>query len=169
MNKWMKRFLSGLIATTVCCLFSSYDHANGSSTHESAQLQWLDSFASAQEESKSKSKPILILFTGGQWCPACVKLEKEVLSKPEFLDGVKDKFVFLKANFPTYDESAIKSSPYYSLMEKYSVSVFPTLIVVDSEGKHLFTISYKAATAQTYATELSTKLDFHYSNIAQRE
>jgi len=42
----------------------------------------------AIEEALEQDKDILLLFTGSDWCPPCKKLESEVFSQQEFLDGV---------------------------------------------------------------------------------
>ena len=49
----------------------------------------------AVEEATEQDKDILLLFTGSDWCPPCKKLESEVFSQQEFLDGVSDQFVLV--------------------------------------------------------------------------
>ena len=49
-----------------------------------ARNRWLTSFEEAQAQSRESDKPILANFTGSDWCGWCIKLKKEVFSKPEF-------------------------------------------------------------------------------------
>lgn len=166
MKKWITRFFSSAITAAACLVLPSFDQGTSQVSTQS-EIKWLNSFSAAQQQARANSKPILILFTGTQWCPACIKLEKDVLMKPEFMDAVKNRFVFVKAEFPKYDENSIKASPYFSLMERYGISLFPTLIIVDADGNHLFTVNYKAAAPQAYAEELNNKLQY-YQNLSAR-
>lgn len=120
----------------------------------STQIQWLKNYSDATAKAQSEKKPIAILFTGSGWCPACVKLEREVIANSEFNQSVGQKFVFLKAEFPDYSESAIMASPYKQLMDRYGVTAFPTIVVIDANGQQLYTVHYKQGGAQIYAHEL---------------
>src|SRR5688572_31835841 len=41
---------------------------------------WLTDIEAAKKKAAAENKPILALFTGSDWCPACIKWEKEVFS-----------------------------------------------------------------------------------------
>ena len=41
---------------------------------------WLTDLKSAQEMAKSEHKPLLMDFTGSDWCGWCIKLKAEVFS-----------------------------------------------------------------------------------------
>ena len=47
-------------------------------------FKWYDNLDEAMKESERLYRPIFALFTGSDWCPWCIKLEREILSKPEF-------------------------------------------------------------------------------------
>src|SRR5689334_11822900 len=57
-------------------------------------IDWCESYSDSTKQSKATSKPIVILFTGTNWCPACKRLEKSVLNNPKFIQAVNDKFLF---------------------------------------------------------------------------
>lgn len=118
------------------------------------QINWLNSYSDAVSSSQSTSKPIVILFTGTSWCPACMKLERDVIANPEFIRAVGDKFVFLKAEFPDYSERAIKASPFKPLMDQYGVNQYPTMVVINANGQKLATVNYRNGAARSYADEL---------------
>ena len=46
--------------------------------------EWLTDFNQAKEEAAEKKLPILIDFTGSDWCSWCIKLDQEVFSQNEF-------------------------------------------------------------------------------------
>jgi thiol-disulfide isomerase/thioredoxin len=121
-------------------------------------INWLRNYSDAVALSQSTSKPIAILFTGTGWCPACMKLERTVLNNPEFAQAVAQRFVFLKAEFPDYSESAVMASPYKPLLDRYGVNAFPTIVVVNTNGQMLYTVNYREGGPQAYAQELLQKL-----------
>jgi thioredoxin-related protein len=123
------------------------------------QLSWITNFKEALAKSQSTGQPIVMLFTGTNWCPACMKLEKEVLTKPEFAQALGNQFVFFKAEFPDYGEDAIMSSPYSTLLQQYDINAFPTLIVINASGKQLYTVNYQAGGPAIYINELLQKLN----------
>jgi protein disulfide-isomerase len=153
-----------LLSTTLLIAQPSYPPGNSRmnsasyNANPSGQINWLKSYNDAVALSQSTSKPIVILFTGTGWCPACVKLEREVINRPEFAQAVGQRFVFLKAEFPDYSESAVMASPYKPLLDRYGVNAFPTLVVVDANGQQLYTVNYQQGGPQAYAQELLQKL-----------
>lgn len=128
------------------------------SAASSEELEWCDTYTESIEKAKTTGKPLLILFTGSDWCPACMKLEREVLSKPEFVRGVSDNFVFYRAEFSDPSPEALASTPDSVLLDRYNVNMFPTIVVIDGNGKQLFSLNYKAGGPNVYVQELNQKL-----------
>ena len=80
-----------------------------------------------------EKKPLLVEFTGSDWCPPCIAMRKNVFSKKEFLDAAGKKFILVELDFPKGDkELKEKNDPY---AEKYKIEGFPTVILFDSAGK----------------------------------
>lgn len=140
-------------------LYAAYDSSSAAGSYYSNQINWLKSYSEAVNQSRATSKPILILFTGTNWCPACMKLERDVLTKPEFAQAVGNQFVFLKADFPSHSADAINRSPYKSLMDQYGIGAFPSIVVVNANGQQLFTVNYQAGGPDAYIRELMQKLN----------
>lgn len=148
--------LNGLMAQPTMKSFPSApsgEHSIGSN-----RLQWQNKFSEAVALSQSTSKPIAILFTGTSWCPACQKLEREVMSQPEFAQLVGQKFVFLKAEFPEYSENSLMKSPFKPLLDRYGINSFPTIVVINANGQELYRVNYRQGGPQAYAQEMLQKL-----------
>lgn len=146
---------------------SSYpgnDFSRQQNTQNLSKINWLHSYSDAVALSQSTSKPILILFTGTGWCPACMKLERDVLTRPEFAQVVGQKFVFLKAEFPDYSESSVMASPFKPLLDRYGVDAFPTMVVVNSNGQQLYVVNYREGGVQMYTQELLQRLNQNTSS-----
>ena len=55
-----------------------------------AEAGWHTTWDAAAKESKSTGKPILMDFTGSDWCGWCIKLNDEVFKHDPFKTGVAD-------------------------------------------------------------------------------
>lgn len=117
-------------------------------------IHWFNTYDAALHQAAVQKKPVLILFTGTSWCPACKKLEKEVLTHPRFGSQVADQFIFLKADFRAHSGDKFFSSPFYQLLEKYQVQYFPTFVVVNSQGEELFRVDYQPGGVEDYTKKL---------------
>ncbi len=111
-----------------------------------AKSGWLTDYKQAQQQAKSNKKVMLLDFTGSDWCGWCIKLDKEVFSKPEFQEYANKNLVLVELDFPRRKEiSATERSQNEELAQEHGVQGFPTLIVLDSNGKKMGELSYGAA------------------------
>jgi len=116
---------------------------------------WLTDFELAKQQSEKKHLPILVNFTGSDWCPYCKKLENEVFSKPEFLNYVKENFVILKIDFPQNHKLAGKILKIHKkLAEKYKVKEFPAVVFLDKNGEFILKTGYRDGGVQSYISFL---------------
>ena len=100
---------------------------------------WSTDYAASIAEAATSKKPILLEFTGSDWCPPCMKQNKDVFEQPAFEKFAKDKLVLVKLDFPISKPQApeIKERN-QKLAAQYSVEgFFPTIILLNSEGKEL--------------------------------
>ena len=95
-------------------------------------------YKKAQEEAKANNKALLMDFTGSDWCPACVELQKEIFSKPEFRDYASKNFVFLEIDFPRRkpqpQEVVLQNQ---ELAAQYGIEAFPSVIMLSRDGKKI--------------------------------
>src|ERR1700721_269617 len=64
------------------------------------QITWITDYEEALRQSRATSKPVLLFFTGSDWCYWCIKLKSEAISTPEFAAATFDKFIFMIVDFP---------------------------------------------------------------------
>lgn len=72
----------------------------GSMTIEAQEVTWHTDMNKALEISKKTKKPLLLFFTGSDWCGWCIRLQKEVLKTPEFAKWAKENVVLVELDFP---------------------------------------------------------------------
>lgn len=82
---------------------------------------------------EKENKAVLLEFTGSDWCPPCIAMQKNVFSKDEFLKEASKDFVLVYLDFPKGDEALAKKNE--PLAQKYKIEGFPTVILLDAEGK----------------------------------
>ncbi len=131
MKKWLTVFLFG-------ALLSVFGFSATAEEHAARDGKWFTNYEEAVKAAKEMKRPILMLFTGSDWCPYCIKLEKEVLSRSGFKKTAGAKFVLLYVDFPRKKalgkELAAQNK---KLSEQFEVSGFPTTVVISADGKEL--------------------------------
>ena len=103
-----------------------------------AELDWQTDLPKAQAQAKKEGKIVLLDFTGSDWCGWCKKLHAEVFSKPEFEEYAKKNLVLVTVDFPRFKKlSDDQQKANNALQEKYKIEGYPTIIVLDAEGKQI--------------------------------
>ncbi len=104
---------------------------------------WLTSYSDAVAQSKATGKPILMDFTGSNWCGWCKKLKAEVFETAEFKKWASDNVVLLELDFPRgIPQSAALKQQNQELAQKFGVQGYPTIIFANSSGKVLGQYGY---------------------------
>jgi len=99
---------------------------------------WLTVLDQPVAKARLENKPILLFFTGSDWCGWCKKFDQEALSTPEFRAYAGKSLVLVEIDFPqqTPQNDAVKKAN-AAWQERFKVQSFPTLILMDSQGKVL--------------------------------
>jgi protein disulfide-isomerase len=107
------------------------------------ELQWLTDLPKAQAQAKKENKLVMLDFTGSDWCGWCIKLNKDVFSKPEFIKYAKENLVLVEVDFPKRkQQSPDQKKANETLQEKYGITSLPTIIVLNGEGKKVGNLRY---------------------------
>jgi protein disulfide-isomerase len=116
---------------------------------------WGDNFDKAAAQAKSENKLLLLDFTGSDWCPWCIKLDKEVFSQSEFKDFASKNLVLVEVDFPQTkpQPSAVKAQN-ERLQNKFAIQGYPTVVVLNSEGKKVGELGYQPGGAKPFIAEL---------------
>jgi len=118
-------------------------------------LNWMTDLPKAQAKAKTENKMIMMDFTGSDWCGWCIKLHKEVFSKPEFSEYAKKNLVLLEVDFPrSKEQSAELKRANQALQGKYKIEGYPTIIVLNGEGKKVGELGYMAGGPTAFIAEL---------------
>ena len=119
---------------------------------KAGKFKWYTSIKQARKAAAEEKKPVFTLFTGSDWCPYCIKLEKEVLAKPEFKEWAKTHAILYIAD--AKGGASKISAEGAKLMKEYGAKGFPTVVVTDAEGKALGKTGYTGAKPADYCKAL---------------
>jgi protein disulfide-isomerase len=120
---------------------------------------WTEDFSLAMKRSQDENKPIFMLFTGSDWCPPCMALDREVFSQPEFLDFANEFFVLLKIDRPrNIEQSAALVLQNQQLFQKYEILGVPTIKIIDFNENILATTGYQGGGALVFIEHIKELL-----------
>ena len=120
-----------------------------------AELNWLTDVPKAQAKAKTEKKLVMLDFTGSDWCGWCIKLNKEVFSKPEFEEYADKNLVLVEVDFPrAKKQSAELKKANQALQDKYKVEGYPTIIVLNGDGKKVGELGYQPGGPKAFIAEL---------------
>ena len=110
---------------------------------QAQELKWETDINKAIKVSNKTKKPLLLFFTGSDWCGWCIRLQKEVLKTPEFATWANKNVVLVELDFPqrTPQPAEIKAQN-NGLQQAFGVQGFPTIYFATAkikQGKPSFT------------------------------
>ena len=119
---------------------------------------WTADFDAAKKQAATEKKDMMLDFTGSDWCPWCVKLDKEVFQQAAFTTGVKDKLVLVEVDFP-HDKSKLSDATQAQnekLREEFKPKGYPTIFLCDAGGKPYAQLGYEPDGPAKYVAHLNS-------------
>ncbi len=114
----------------------------GSMSMQSQDLYWEVNINKAIQTSNKTGKPMLLFFTGSDWCGWCIKLQNEVLKTPEFATWANKNVVLVELDFPRRTEQVEEiRKQNFELQKTFEVQGYPTVWITNAtkkEGKISF-------------------------------
>jgi len=83
----------------------------------------------------AEKKIRVLLFTGTEWCPACVHLDGSVIATPAWKEFASREIQFRAVNIPADRSKAPESD--LRLARQYNVRGYPTMLVLNAENDEL--------------------------------
>jgi thioredoxin-related protein len=122
---------------------------------QAAEKEWMTDVPKAQAKAKEENKLVFMNFTGSDWCIWCVRLKNEVFTKPEFKEYAEKNLVLVELDFPRKTRlSPDLAKANEALLRKYKIEGFPTIVIVDGEGKKIGELGYVAGGPTAFLAEL---------------
>jgi thioredoxin-related protein len=101
-------------------------------------VSWQTDYKQALAQAAKEHKQVLLDFTGSDWCPYCIQMDKEVLEKPEFKKYAEQNLILVKLDYPRKKQlPAAEAAQNRTLQQQFSIDGYPTYILVDPAGKEI--------------------------------
>ena len=105
----------------------------GSYAVEAQELVWNNNLKNSIEISNKTKKPLLLFFTGSDWCGWCIRLQTEVFKTPEFKKWANDNVVLVELDFPRRTVLAPEITEQNNQLQQFfAVQGYPTVWFVNA-------------------------------------
>jgi len=110
-------------------LFSTLLFLSSSLFSQVEKLTWHTDLLKAIEISTKEKKPLMLFFTGSDWCGWCIRLQKEVFYQTEFIEWANDNVVLVDIDFPNNKskQSTELQQQNNMLYQQFGIQGFPTI------------------------------------------
>ena len=98
---------------------------------------WTQDFETAKKFAAEKNLPILLKFTGSDWCPPCMRMETNVFANAAWVQYAEKNVMLVKVDFP--NDKTLVPAQYIErndeLAKKFGIRSFPSFVVLKSDGE----------------------------------
>jgi thioredoxin-related protein len=110
---------------------------------DTSQLKWLTNLDEAEEIASNNNQPILLYFTGSDWCTPCKALKTDFFETEAFAERAKE-IVLVMIDYPRRIDIITETQKAYNktVIEKYNTDKsFPKIIMLNGKGKEIGQLS----------------------------
>ncbi|BDS12517.1 FAD:protein FMN transferase [Aureispira anguillae] len=109
---------------------------------------------------KEGEKPILLVFSGSDWCQPCIRFDKNILQNDDFKTYIQEKLVVLKCDFPQRLPLTAKTIQQNErLAEQFNPNgEFPSLVLLNTEFKKITKLGYTGQSVDQFKKEIEAVL-----------
>ena len=123
-----------------------------------AEVTWLTDLDAAKALGVKENKPVLVDFTGSDWCPPCKTLHKIVFESAEFA-AAASQYVLVELDFPNKKPQTPElKAKNREWQKKYGITGYPTVLLLDAKSGEVFgkTVGFGGQTAKEYLEKLAS-------------
>lgn len=95
-------------------------------------LSWYNDVSLASQAAATENKPMLLFFTGSDWCGWCHRLQREVFNTPAFTTWASSDVILVELDFPrnkVLPQNIIEQNQ--MLQQQFGVQGYPTVWFVN--------------------------------------
>jgi len=121
----------------------------------SQAVEWFSHFNAALAKARTENKHVLVNFTGSDWCGWCIRLRSEVFITKTFANYATTNLVCVEIDFPAskqLSDPIIKQNA--MLKQLFMVEGYPTIFILNPDGKPIARTGYIAGGAELYIKHL---------------
>ena len=143
----MKLFLSGISVAAFLFFVPPARPCN---------LPFVPGIEQAVRLAQEKKRPVLLFFTGSDWSPRSIALDKNIMENATVEEIILQSYVPVLVDFQQRVKAPADAlSANRALAERFNITHFPTIVVLGGDGVETGRLEYKNETADTVARLLS--------------
>lgn len=131
------KFWNTLLAGTACAALSISVQAEDVQLDGAKVGHWTMDYDAAVKLAGEKKLPLMLNFTGSDWCGWCKLMDKKVFAEEEWKKYAAENVVLVTLDFP--NDKSIVPEKYVErnqkLKNQFGVRGYPTYVVLDSDGE----------------------------------
>lgn len=121
------------------------------------------SFDSLCVKAKEQQKPILLYFSGSDWCVNCIRFDKQIVQDTVFQNFALDNILLYNADFPqrkNINPEQLKQNE--TLAARYNPEgIFPTIVLYFTDADFVL-IDYKKDNTAQFIAKIQQQLVAHH-------
>jgi thioredoxin-related protein len=103
--------------------------------------EWTMDYDAAVKLARKENLPLMLNFTGSDWCHWCIQIEEKVFGKTAWQEYAKSNAVLVTIDFPRKSKLPARLAERNDRLQvEYGVRGYPSLVVLDSDGSTLLGI-----------------------------
>jgi protein disulfide-isomerase len=167
MKTWTRRIAAALLLASAAGSPAAVEFdADGATPGK-----WTMDLDAAKKLATEKKLPILLDFSGSDWCGWCRVMEENVFTKEEWKTYAQDNLVMVLLDYPR-DKSLVPEKYVErnaAMKSEYGIRGYPTFVVLDDDGKtELGRLgSGRDKTPESFRAELKNLFRFRPAEIAK--
>lgn len=111
-------------------------------------------------EAAATGKPILMLFTGSDWCGPCIQQESRVFTTERFRKWAEENVVLWKLDFPRQTKQPEElEAQNKTLGSQLGIRGFPTMVVLTPSGEAVQRFSYTGVGVDAWIDQAQPLVD----------
>lgn len=113
---------------------------------------YAQTYSSSLVASAEAKRPVLLIFSGSDWCASCMRFEKTILSESAFQSFANESLTLVKADFPQRKKiSEEQKKQNEALAEQYNPKgLFPHIVLLDADHSVLATLTFSNQTPEEF-------------------
>ncbi|EDM37778.1 putative thioredoxin disulfide isomerase [Pedobacter sp. BAL39] len=126
----------------------------------------MENFNEAKKQAVELHRPILINFSGSDWCGPCIRLRKEILETEAFEKYAAEHLILVRADFPRQKKNRLSDEQIKlneELAEQFNPDgKFPLTVLTDENGKVIRTWDgFPNEGTEAFTKQISNSLSKH--------
>lgn len=126
--------------------------------------KWLHSLPEGFRVARALDRPLLLFFTGSDWCGPCMQLNNEILLHKDFTDYARDNLVLVEFDFPRMKKQDEETALQNQLVQQtFGIEGYPTVVLLDNLGNPVGALGYDGSGPAEFLNTIRGALSAYFA------